>query len=76
MKTPKILLNIFTVINTLYLCGIIYFGFYMGQYASDYPHEISYMLEMYVFFGYCAILVINYALFGKITLWNDKDKND
>jgi hypothetical protein len=29
---------------------------------------------MYVFIGYCAILIFNFAMFGKVTLWNLKSK--
>jgi len=36
------------------------------------PYEIYYDLWMYVFVGYCAILIFNYAMFGKVTLWNFK----
>jgi hypothetical protein len=38
------------------------------------PYEIYYDLWMYVFVGYCAILIFNFAMFGKVTLWNFKIK--
>jgi len=34
------------------------------------PYEFYYDLWIYVFVGYCAILIFNLAMFGKVTLWN------
>jgi hypothetical protein len=74
MDLKKIILNAFTIFNTFYLSGVIYIEFYIPK--TDYiSAEGFYDLWFYVFFGYIAIFIINYAMFGKVTLWNFKDKN-
>jgi len=50
---------------------VIYIEFFMENLTKE-PYEIYYDLWMYVFVGYCAILIFNYAMFGKVTLWNFK----
>ena len=75
MEIKKIILNIFTLFNTLYLSGVIYIVFYMPR--SDYiATDGFYDLWFYVFFGFAAILVINYAMFNKLTLWHFKIKTN
>ena len=73
MNSKKTILNLFTIFNTFYLSGVIYIEFFMPP--KDYNSgDGFYDLWFYVFFGYIAIFIINYAMFGKITLWNFKDK--
>ena len=69
MDFRKIFLNFFTVLNTFYLGLVIYIEFFMENLNKE-PYEIYYDLWMYVFVGYCAILIFNYAMVGKVTLWN------
>jgi len=73
MDFRKIFLNFFTVLNTVYLGLVIYIEFFMENLNKE-PYEIYYDLWMYVFVGYCAILIFNYAMFSKVTLWNFKSK--
>lgn len=73
MDFRKKFLNFFTVLNTVYLGLVIYIEFFMENLNKE-PYEIYYDLWMYVFVGYCAILIFNYAMFGKVTLWNFNSK--
>ena len=69
MNFRKAILNFFTILNTIYLGLVIYIEFFMENLTKD-SYEIYYDLWMYVFVGYCAILIFNFAMFGKVTLWN------
>lgn len=73
MDFRKIILNFFSVLNTVYLGLVVYIEFFMEN-LSKAPYEFYYDLWMYVFFGYCAILIFNFAMFGKVTLWNFNSK--
>jgi len=73
MDFRKVILNFFTLLNTLYLGLVIYIEFFMVNLTKD-PYEIYYDLWLYVFVGYCAILIFNFAMFEKVTLWNLKSK--
>jgi len=73
MDFRKVILNFFTLLNTVYLGLMIYIEFFMVNLTKD-PYEIYYDLWLYVFVGYCAILIFNFAMFGKVTLWNLKLK--
>ena len=73
MDFRKVILNFFTLLNTVYLGLMIYIEFFMVNLTKD-PYEIYYDLWLYVFVGYCAILIFNFAMFGKVTLWNLKPK--
>ena len=73
MDFRKVILNFFTLLNTVYLGLVIYIEFFMINLTKD-PYEIYYDLWLYVFVGYCAILIFNFAMFGRVTLWNLKLK--
>ncbi len=73
MDFRRVILNFFTILNTVYLGLIIHIEFFMENLSKD-PYEIYYDLWMYVFVGYCAILIFNFAMFGNVTLWNLKSK--
>ena len=73
MDFRKVILNFFTLLNTVYLGLMIYIEFFMNNLTKD-PYEIYYDLWLYVFVGYCAILIFNFAMFGKVTLWNLKSQ--
>ena len=73
MDFRKVILNFFTLLNTVYLGLMIYIEFFMNNLTKD-PYEIYYDLWLYVFVGYCAILIFNFAMFRKVTLWNLKSK--
>ena len=74
MNFRKAILNFFTILNTVYLGLVIYIEFFMENLTKD-SYEIYYDLWMYVFVGYCAILIFNFAMFGKVTLWNLRSKS-
>ena len=73
MDFRKVILNFFTLLNTVYLGLMIYIEFFMVNLTKD-SYEIYYDLWLYVFVGYSAILIFNFAMFGKVTLWNLKSK--
>ena len=73
MDFRKVILNFFTLLNTVYLGLMIYIEFFMNNLTND-PYAIYCDLWMYVFVVYCAILIFNFAMFGKVTLWNLKSK--
>ena len=73
MNFRKAILNFFTILNTVYLGFVIYIEFFMENLTKD-SYEIYYDLWMYVFVGYCAILIFNFTMFGKVTLWNLRSK--
>ena len=73
MNFRKAILNFFTLLNTVYLGLVIYIEFFMENLTKN-SYEIYYDLWMYVFVGYCAILIFNFAMFGKVTLWNLRSK--
>ena len=72
MDVKKIILNIFTLFNTIYLGGVVYIVFYMPR-TDSMANDGFYDLWFYVFFGFAGIFVINYAIFNKLTLWHFKN---
>ena len=65
MDVKKIILNIFTLFNTIYLGGVVYIVFYMPR-TDSMANDGFYDLWFYVFFGFAAI-------FNKLTLWHFKN---